>query len=181
MNQLLCDILSDARNDEITIILLLTRKCPFECAYCFYGCSPRESGSYISDAVLQSAHDFYDELNRLEIKARFNLIGGEPTTNMREFARVFETVTSWYDFTVAPARVEMVTNGWWLHRRETAERFFEILKPVEAVLIITGIRITPDSITTEGNVTASFQLASEYAEKKVFSKVGWVNPVPMLA
>ena len=94
MNQLLCDILSDARNDEITITLLLTRKCPFECAHCFYGCSPRESGSYISDAVLQSAHDFYDELNRLEIKARFNLIGGEPTTNMREFARVFETVTS---------------------------------------------------------------------------------------
>ena len=181
MNQLLCDILSDARNDEITITLLLTRKCPFECAHCFYGCSPRESGSYISDAVLQSAHDFYAELNRLEIKVRFNLIGGEPTTNMREFARVFETVTSWYDFTVAPARVEMVTNGWWLHRRETAERFFEISKPVETVLIITDIRITPDSITTEGNVTASLQLASEYAEKKVFSKVGWVNPVPMLA
>ena len=65
--------------------------------------------------------------------------------------------------------------------RFTSRNSLPLILDVKTVLIITGIRITPNSITTEGNVTASFQLASEYAEKKVFSKVGWVNPVPMLA
>lgn len=65
--------------------------------------------------------------------------------------------------------------------RFTSRNSFPLIPDVETVLVITGIRITPDSITTEGNVATSIQLASEYVEKNIFSKVGWVTPVPMLA
>lgn len=129
MHKLLQITLDKARQDEILISLMLTRKCPFECDHCFYGCSPRESGAYISDEVLSLVHDFYNELNTLEIKVRINLIGGEPTTNLSQFERVLSTGMEWEDFEGQPAKVEMVTNGWWLHRENSARRFFEIVKP----------------------------------------------------
>jgi hypothetical protein len=142
MHKLLQITLDKARQDEILISLMLTRKCPFECDHCFYGCSPRESGAYISDEVLSLVHDFYNELNTLEIKVRINLIGGEPTTNLSQFERVLSTGMEWEDFEGQPVKVEMVTNGWWLHRENSARRFFEIVKPyvMENINTIRALR-----------------------------------------
>jgi len=61
--------------------------------------------------------------------------------------------------------------------RFKSEGALPLFGSVETVLVITGIRINPNSIVTEGNVPATITISDEFADERVFPKIGWVNMV----
>jgi len=79
------------------------------------------SNEDISD-VLTLAREFAD----LNYTVSINLIGGEPTKDLDQFARIIDCLDtrSGNDF-----RFEMTTNGWWLRSWETLCRFAWIVVP----------------------------------------------------
>lgn len=129
MKDQLLQFLHELQQEKLTLSLMLTRYCPFKCDHCFYGCGPTLSREYISENTLYRVRNFFDELSRLEIQVELNLIGGEPTARLSEFERVLRTVSRWTNRDGNDIQLEMVTNGWWLHRPKTAREFFEIVAP----------------------------------------------------
>lgn len=116
-------VLEKARDEShVTISLLLTRRCNFECAHCFYECSTKFRG-YMGFDVLSAVEEQALRLRELDIYPEINLVGGEPTLNMEAFGAILHEVMSW-NFPVT-----MTTNGWWLHREKTARQFFNTVAP----------------------------------------------------
>lgn len=110
--------ITDWQDSGVTISLMLTRRCNFECEHCFYECGPRFRG-YMGDVVLGAVYGQVLRLQGLGIQPRINLIGGEPTLNLDKFACILDRTMGW------GVSVEMTTNGWWMHRPDTARRFFQ--------------------------------------------------------
>ena len=112
-----------AEKNGVTIELLLTKKCNFFCGHCMYSCSSSNSSKYMSDKILGKVKRQVDFLNSLGLPVIINLVGGEPTLNMKKFKHIFDLVATWnVDLT-------MSTNGWWLKEEKTTEKFFKIIKP----------------------------------------------------
>lgn len=117
-------ILDRWREHGLTISLLLTQRCNFECEHCFYSCSPKMSGKYMSNEVLDAVYDQVRILkDEHEAYCTINLIGGEPTLDMDRFQEILRYVYDW------DCQVTITTNGWWLERDDTALRFMKIVAP----------------------------------------------------
>lgn len=107
--------------DSVSINLEITLRCNYRCAHCSVSAGPERPADYISSEVLDDIHRqiLYTEARGVWIDD-INLIGGEPTLNLREFARVCETVSQW------GYRLMMTTNGWWLGSEKASQIFFDI-------------------------------------------------------
>lgn len=116
------DVLEKYEDTEITISVLLTEACTFECGHCMYECKKKPS-PYISNYNLNAIKKQVKYLEAYGIPVCINLIGGEPTYNWSEFQRVWEEVMGW------EVNVYMTTNGWWLKDVETSRKFFRIISP----------------------------------------------------
>jgi hypothetical protein len=108
---------------SITINLLCTMQCNFECDHCMYFCSPQRDSKYMSNSVLSDIKEQVNYLQSLDLSVSVNLIGGEPTLNFREFERILNEVTRW------EVGIEMTTNGWFLKSAGSTRRFLEIVQP----------------------------------------------------
>ena len=108
--------LDDFRNDTLTVSLLLTTACNFHCGHCLYDCGPTRA-TYMNDDVLRQVYRQVNELRDYEIPVEVNLVGGEPTLNMKRFAEILDEVMGW------GVQVTMTTNGWWMHDDRHTEAF----------------------------------------------------------
>jgi hypothetical protein len=117
-----------SEKDMITITLMLTRKCGFECEHCFYGASPRERGDYMSHRVMSNVYEIARVITDHGMNYEINLIGGEPTLNMKKFRDVVGTVKNITDNYFG--RVCMTTNGWWLERGRATVAFLRAIRPL---------------------------------------------------
>jgi hypothetical protein len=118
--------------EEITVNLLLTRRCNYECAMCMYASSPRMPKDEFRGEDLYAVKEFIDAITmvlRPETGISVKLVGGEPTLNMDHFAWVLDTVSRWErplpdgaDW-VNGISVEATTNGWWLESAESTAAF----------------------------------------------------------
>jgi hypothetical protein len=115
--------IKDCQEDGIYINLDLTKKCNFECAHCGMSAGPTVRSGYMTHEVLQEVRRMVGWCNEREIRVTLNLIGGEPTLNLTEFARVLRELDD-LDVTF-----EMTTNGWWIARKHTLLRFMDIIRP----------------------------------------------------
>ena len=111
------------REEPPTICLLLTRRCNFACDHCMYECGSNFRG-YMKSPVLSLIHDQVIRLLDLGIHPRINLIGGEPTLNMKRFKEILDGIMGWYEVRNEGVSVEMTTNGWWLHSKPKHTRDF---------------------------------------------------------
>lgn len=165
----------DDYDDNLTISLLLTRRCNFECSHCFYECGPYFRG-YMGDKVLYAVKDQVALLQSLDIGVTINLIGGEPTLNLDKFGHILDRVMSW------DVSVEMTTNGWWLHKPSTTRKFFNAVRrhvDLDGTSDWFSVRISNDSRHDvfrppylRKKDALSFRLAAlwEYDEDGVFYK-----------
>jgi hypothetical protein len=109
--------------DTTTLSVLLTKQCNFRCDHCGYSAGPDEEKGYIQHDEIVKVRSMISTLNDVGISVRLNLVGGEPTLNLKEFERVFNAFSGWgYNYTI-----EMTTNGWWLKDDETAKEFMRII------------------------------------------------------
>lgn len=125
-------IIDYTESDGITINLILTEQCNFACDHCFFGCSPQGKKGYMSNDILeqvirfvQDCRDDFPEYPCITI----NLIGGEPTLNLKEFRRCFEYILN-RQSTQGNFDIEMTTNGWWLHPKHE-KSLIEFLRIVD--------------------------------------------------
>ena len=118
--------------ERITINLMLTEQCNFACDHCFFGCGPQGKKGYMSNDILEQVIRFAQEC-RNDFPERtyltINLIGGEPTLNLKEFRRCFEYILS-RQGVYANFDIEMTTNGWWLHPKHE-KSLIEFLRIVD--------------------------------------------------
>jgi len=105
------------------IELLITKQCNLACGHCMYSCDMNQPSGYMSEEVLAGVKRQVDMLEQLGIYSEINIIGGEPTLNLNEFERVFNTVSSW------GTKVQISTNGWWLNSDKNTKRFLDIVSP----------------------------------------------------
>jgi len=117
--------LNAAREEGITVNLLITEQCNFTCGHCMYSCSPQSPKGYmpieIRNAIQEQILDMYD----LDIHVSINLIGGEPTLNLDKFEEFLEwamDMRDWYN-----CEIQMTTNGWWLDNPKFTKKFFKIV------------------------------------------------------
>lgn len=109
--------------EDVTINLLLTRRCNYSCRMCMYASGPKMPADPMRREDLTEIKGFLDEISlslKPETNISVNLIGGEPTLDMEHLENVLSTVASWE----RPQRddcewtngisLEMTTNGWWL-------------------------------------------------------------------
>jgi hypothetical protein len=117
------------RENPPTVCLLLTRRCNFQCGHCMYECGPSFRG-YMKNPILSLVQNQVIRLLRLGIFPRINLIGGEPTLNMKRFGEILDRIMNWYEVNSEGVSVEMTTNGWWLHSHPKHTRaFIEAVRP----------------------------------------------------
>lgn len=109
--------------EDVSISLLLTRRCNFKCRHCMYSCGPMVSAKYMSRETVAAALRGAERLRDLNIRVSVNLIGGEPTVDMEEFRRCLQHVSS-----IQGIRMEMTTNGWWMHTVETTRWFMDAIR-----------------------------------------------------
>lgn len=112
-------------NGDVTVSLLITEKCNFECEHCFYGAGPRLLAKYISDDTLYQVKELIWKLNEMHLNVSINLVGGEPTLNLNEFERVFRWAENMFNY--PEVGLQMTTNGWWLEKAVTTIRFLKIV------------------------------------------------------
>jgi sulfatase maturation enzyme AslB (radical SAM superfamily) len=125
--------------ESVCISILLTEKCNFTCEHCFYGCGPHKSPKYISHRHLRYIEDMTAKLNcEYGIASTVNLIGGEPTVNLKQFDRVCEWADELNDQGV---NIEMTTNGWWLEKPSTTYRFLKSIQRFDYSLSTDTISI----------------------------------------
>jgi hypothetical protein len=122
-------MIEQAKNNTVTINLLVTLQCTLACRHCFFGCSPKGSQGredlgtvYMSNDVLGAVWVMVQRFQELDVNVEVNVIGGEPTINLNRFSEIMDIVGSW------GVKVTMVTNGWWLARPETSRRFFQAIQ-----------------------------------------------------
>jgi hypothetical protein len=108
--------------DPVTVNLLLTRRCDVSCAHCMYAASPKMPGVYMSYKDLNDIQDFVRQITDAGISVSVNMVGGEPTYDMEEFARCYDHISRWSDVSL-----EMTTNGSWLRSLKSAARFAQII------------------------------------------------------
>lgn len=118
--------LNTYKEDKVVVNLMLTNKCNFECAHCFYECSPKLQEGYMSADTLDKARVFIETLLNADIQVSVNFIGGEPTLNMKEFERCLNYMGGLQG---DGCEFQMTTNGWWLKKEESTRRFFSIIAP----------------------------------------------------
>jgi hypothetical protein len=124
--KLLLDTYRGVRTDGTTISLMLTEQCNFHCDHCFYGCGMHKPKGYMSSKNVLKAIDMAETLSSMNIRISINLIGGEPTLNLKEFKRIFDLVyTAWDPGNID---IEISTNGWWLKKASTAIKFFQVVE-----------------------------------------------------
>lgn len=112
--------------NRIMIPLLVTEQCNFACGHCFYSCSPQSPNLFMSDEILSQVERQVQELNEFDIKPGINLIGGEPTLNLKRFDRYLRWAMGLFRAEML-SHVEMSTNGWWLKEARWVRRFMEIV------------------------------------------------------
>jgi hypothetical protein len=136
-------------HDHIVVNLWLTEQCNFECGHCFYMMSPRSPKGYMSDEMLAKLRGFVLTLReKYRANVDVNLIGGEPTLNLKEFKRCLDYVMQWQnDTSLGGISFEMTTNGWWLSKPKWTVEFFEAVLPHVAEEYGDGliIRVSDDS------------------------------------
>jgi organic radical activating enzyme len=114
--------------NRITIEPFLTKKCNFKCGFCMYDCSSKSSDEFISDEMLSKLKKQVDFLQALNIPVTINLLGGEPTLFFDKLKHVVDIVSTWN------VCITMPTNGWWLERNSSTEKFMGIFKD----LVVNG-------------------------------------------
>lgn len=122
-------MIEQAKDNTVTINLLITLQCTLACRHCFFGCSPRGSRAredlgvgYMSNETLLAARTMVERLQELDVNVEVNVIGGEPTLNLPRFTEIMEYIAEWN------VKTSMVTNGWWLERPETSLQFFQAIR-----------------------------------------------------
>jgi hypothetical protein len=125
-SSILDGLMSD--KEMITITLMLTRKCGFSCEHCFYGAGPTLRGDYMSHRVMSNVYDIAKVITDHEMNYEINLIGGEPTLNLKKFRDSINSVSGILD--AYPGRVCMTTNGWWLERGRATVAFLKAIRPL---------------------------------------------------
>jgi hypothetical protein len=121
------DKLESIRENGVCITLMLTERCNFACAHCMFSCSPRRAGAYVTAEVLGQVEKLVAYLTEQQIPVSLNLIGGEATLDIEEFAHVFQWAV-WLKNCYS-IRLEMTTNGSWLRSFEKTVRFAQIVVP----------------------------------------------------
>jgi hypothetical protein len=121
---------------ELNCNLLLTRRCGSRCNHCMFAAGPNLPSLYMSNSVLrqikQAMQDIYERLvqeDRMYAEhdgVTYNMVGGEPTYDMQEFARCVQEIASWG----GADRLEMTTNGSWLGSLEQTAAFARAVMPV---------------------------------------------------
>jgi hypothetical protein len=124
-------VIKSIEDNGLTITLLITEQCNFECRHCFYSCGPSSPKGYMSQDILT---EVLDQITAIEHEMEYpnikiNLIGGEPTLNMVSFKAILERVFGWLrnDYI---SGIEMTTNGWWLHEEATTIQFCQVIADV---------------------------------------------------
>lgn len=107
--------------------VLVTQRCPFECAHCLNNSGPAMPRTTFSvqdarDLVTMDAkvREFFGNADACGLS--FNLIGGEPTLYidaLRDLLAEFEP----------HGHLEMTTNGWWLRSAASFVRTMKVLDP----------------------------------------------------
>lgn len=117
-------------NDRVVVNIFLTEQCNFTCKHCFYAAGPHLPKGYISNETMGKIERFIDILlDDLKVPSvRVNLIGGEPTLNLKEFKRCFDISMEWCRARRERIDWEMTTNGWWLSEMKNTLAFLEIIK-----------------------------------------------------
>ncbi len=124
------ELLKLIHQDEVTVNLWLTEQCNFKCKHCFYASSPQSPKGYMSNDLLEEVKRFIGILiDDLQCNVSVNLVGGEPTLNLKEFARIFEQVMVWCQIWDSRLEFQMTTNGWWLNDPKWTLEFFTIIAP----------------------------------------------------
>jgi hypothetical protein len=125
------DKLLEFMHDRVVVNLFLTEQCNFECGHCFYAASPRSPKGYMKKEMLDKIRHFVLTLReKYHANVDVNLIGGEPTLNLKEFKRCLDHVMDWRDDTrMGSIEFEMTTNGWWLSKAKWTLEFFEAILP----------------------------------------------------
>lgn len=111
---------------RVTLTLLLTERCNYQCAHCLYACGPSKSSLYMPDSILEHAARAVQDCSSLEDGLVLNLIGGEVSIEPAELARVIRWVVGLNSF----FRLSMVTNGWFLQRPKSVATIAEALRPL---------------------------------------------------
>jgi hypothetical protein len=99
---------------EVCLNLLLVNACSYKCAHCMFSCGPKPKsqikwmGTNELDEVLLLAEQFQSAGHSVSM----NLIGGEPTLDMDELARILDYLG--HHPIGRKITYEMTTNGWWL-------------------------------------------------------------------
>jgi DNA-directed RNA polymerase subunit M/transcription elongation factor TFIIS len=76
------------------------------------------------NSVLDDIERQIGELNDLGIRPSINLIGGEPTLNLKRFKGYLQWAVDLYEAGVVVG-IEMTTNGWWLKELRWLRQFME--------------------------------------------------------
>jgi len=116
-------IYEEAIDNEVTLSLLLTEKCNFQCDHCMYFCGPHKSGKYMSMEIMRKVIGWCRILELYNLRPEINLIGGEPTLPLYKFERAFDFIMGYSD----EYKIEMTTNGWWLEKPKALRKFLDII------------------------------------------------------
>lgn len=108
---------------EVLFNLKLVNSCNFACGHCMYSCKPLAAAKevWMSTHVLNQLLDLAGQFINKEQTVTFNLIGGEPTKNLKEFRRILDYLLN--DSRGNNITFEMTTNGWWLRSYDTLCEF----------------------------------------------------------
>ena len=68
---------------HVLINLLLTHKCNLKCAHCMMEAGPDRPAAYMSEDAWLDIAGFAAELKQLGLSVEYNMVGGEPTLNLR--------------------------------------------------------------------------------------------------
>lgn len=126
MRNAMREIIEDAQGgEEVIISLKLTSACNFACDHCLYSCGKQRNPKYMQDEILRKVHRQIMTLKEIGVTPSLNIIGGEPTLDMNEFARVMEWA---YDMMRKEyVHVHVVTNGWWIDDPGALYKMIEIM------------------------------------------------------
>lgn len=135
--------------EDVSINLLLTRRCNYECEHCMYSAGPKMPAAYMRDEDLYAIREFLETLGKNLLPSTnfsINLVGGEPTLDMDRFKAILERIRDWRlpqnedeeEYSTRNLQIEMTTNGWWLEKYKDTAAFG---KAVRQALINEEIRI----------------------------------------
>ena len=125
MDTKVVELIEDVKENSPTISLLVTEQCNFSCEHCFYNCSPQSPNLFMSQEILDDIEGQIQILTDLDIHISINLVGDEPTINLKRFE-------GYLDWAMRMSRhysasVQMTTNGWWLKDLKFLRKFMKIV------------------------------------------------------